>query len=207
VETRAADGRLRELFDASLALGSELSLDSLLTKLVEIAARLTDARYAALGVIDETGASLERFLTTGLDSETHRTIGGLPRGRARPFRLARLADDQRSVGFPPGHPPMGSVLGVPVMLRGIAYGNLYLTEKRNGGEFTEDDEELVTLLAAQAAVAIENARLHESATRWSRQLEMLHEVIRSIVDETVGASILSPGRQSPSRPCLWPSPH
>ena len=191
--TRAADERLRDLFDASLALGSELSLESLLTKLVETAAHLTDARYAALGVIDEAGASLERFVTTGLDAETHDAIGDLPRGRgilgvlirdARPFRLAHLGDDQRSVGFPAGHPPMSSFLGVPIILRGIAYGNLYLTEKANGEEFTEDDEELVTLLAAQAAVAIENARLYESATRWSRQLEMLHEVVRSIVDET-----------------------
>ncbi|HZQ80929.1 MAG TPA: GAF domain-containing sensor histidine kinase [Gaiellaceae bacterium] len=193
METRTADSRLRELFEASLALGSELSLDSLLTKLVETAARLTEARYAALGVIDESGEALERFITTGIDAETHAAIGDLPRGRgilgvlirdAHPLRLARLGDDPRSVGFPPNHPPMASFLGVPVMMRGVAYGNLYLTEKAGGAEFTDEDEEIVTLLAAQAAVAIENARLYESATRWSRQLETLHEVVRSVVDET-----------------------
>ncbi len=183
---------MRELIDASIALNSELSLDSLLQKIVETAVSLTGARYAALGVIDETGAALERFITTGVDEETRTMIGDLPRGRgilgvlirdATPLRLTHISDDPRSSGFPPGHPPMDSFLGVPVMLRGLAYGNLYLTEK-DGGEFTDEDEELATLLAAQAAVAIENARLYESATRWSRQLESLHETVRSIVDET-----------------------
>ena len=190
--SQRAEIKLRELIDASIGLNSELSLDSLLQKIVETAVSLTGARYAALGVIDETGAALERFVTTGIDEETRTTIGDLPRGRgilgvlireARPLRLTHLGEDPRSVGFPPGHPPMDSFLGVPVLLRGVAYGNLYLTEKE-GGDFTDDDEELVTLLAAQAAVAIENARLYESATRWSRQLEILHETVRSVVDET-----------------------
>ena len=189
--SQQAQSKLRELIDASIALNSELSLDNLLQKIVETAVSLTDARYAALGVIDESGAALERFVTTGIDEGTRTTIGDLPRGRgilgvlireAKPLRLTHLGDDPRSVGFPPGHPPMDSFLGVPVLLRGVAYGNLYLTEKE-GGEFTDDDLELVTLLAAQAAVAIENARLYESATRWSRQLEILHETVRSVVDE------------------------
>ena len=189
--SQQAQSKLRELIDASIALNSELSLDNLLQKIVETAVSLTDARYAALGVIDESGAALERFVTTGIDEVTRTTIGDLPRGRgilgvlireAKPLRLTHLGDDPRSVGFPPGHPPMDSFLGVPVLLRGVAYGNLYLTEKE-GGEFTDDDLELVTLLAAQAAVAIENARLYESATRWSRQLEILHETVRSVVDE------------------------
>jgi signal transduction histidine kinase len=187
------ESRLRQLFDASIALNSELSLDALLQKIVETAAALTDARYAALGVIDETGAALERFVTTGVDDETRATIGDLPRGRgilgvlirdAKPLRLTRLGEDPRSVGFPPGHPPMTSFLGVPVMLRGVAYGNLYLTEKRDGGDFSDDDEELVTMLASQAAVAVENARLYESATRWSRQLETLHETVRDVMNES-----------------------
>ncbi|HEX7082897.1 MAG TPA: GAF domain-containing sensor histidine kinase [Gaiellaceae bacterium] len=185
--------RLRALFDAALALNSELSLEAVLQKLVETAASLTGARYAALGVIGESGAALERFVTTGVDAATHEAIGDLPRGRgilgvlireARPLRLHDLGDDPRSVGFPPHHPPMRSFLGVPVLQRGVAYGNLYLTEKAGGEDFTAEDEELVTLLAAQAAVAIENARLYESATRWSRQLESLHEVVRSVVEET-----------------------
>ncbi|MGN6796680.1 MAG: sensor histidine kinase [Gaiellaceae bacterium] len=190
--SQRAETKLRELIDASIALNSELSLENLLQKIVETAASLTGARYAALGVIDESGAALERFVTTGIDDETRTTIGDLPRGRgilgilireARPLRLTHLGDDPRSVGFPPGHPPMDSFLGVPVLLRGVAYGNLYLTEKESG-DFTDDDQELVMLLAAQAAVAIENARLYESTTRWSRQLETLHETVRSVVDET-----------------------
>ena len=184
--------RLHDLFQATIALNSELSLDALLQKLVETAAALTDARYAALGVIDGTGGELERFLTTGIDAEEHARIGNLPRGRgilgvlirdAKPLRLDRIGDDPRAVGFPANHPPMATFLGVPVMMRGVAYGNLYLTEKAGGVPFTADDEDLVELLAAQAAVAIENARLYQSAKRWSRQLESLHEVMRSLVEE------------------------
>src|SRR5207248_6337316 len=141
---------------------------------------LTGARYAALGVLDATGARLERFLTTGIDPATHALIGDLPTGRgilgvlirdAEPLRLHDLAEDPRSVGFPPGHPPMHSFLGVPIMMRGVAYGNLYLTEKQDGEDFNDEDAELVTLLAGQAAVAIENARLYEASARWSRQLQ------------------------------------
>jgi signal transduction histidine kinase len=184
--------RLHELFTASIALNAELSLDALLQKLVETAASLTDAQYAALGVIDETGGELERFLTTGINAEQHAKIGALPRGRgilgvlirdAKPLRLDRIGDDHRAVGFPANHPPMATFLGVPVVQRGVAYGNLYLTEKLGGGPFTDEDQQLVELLAAQAAVAIENARLYQSAKRWSRQLESLHEVMRSLVEE------------------------
>jgi signal transduction histidine kinase len=189
--TTAAQERMRALVEAGIALSSELSLDAVLQKLIETAAILTGAKYAALGVVDPTGTRLERFLTTGIDAETHAAIGDLPTGRgilgvlirdAVPLRLHDLSEDPRSVGFPPGHPPMRSFLGVPVALRGIAYGNLYLTEKETG-DFTEEDEESVTLLASQAAVAIENARLYESATRWSTQLESLNEVATALVSE------------------------
>jgi signal transduction histidine kinase len=184
--------RLRVLVDAGIALSSELSLDALLQRIVETAAQLTGARYAALGVIDKSGQALERFLTTGIDAETHAAIGDLPRGRgilgvlireASALRLHDLADDPRSVGFPRHHPPMRTFLGVPIVLRGVAYGNLYLTEKEGGEDFTEDDEELTQLLAAQAAVAIENARLYESSTRWLRQLESLNEIADALVSE------------------------
>ena len=190
VETSLTE-RLRGLIDAGIALGSELSLDDLLQKLVETAAELTGARYAALGVIDETGTELERFLTTGIDPETHAAIGELPRGRgilgvliknAEPLRLESITDDPRSVGFPPNHPPMDSFLGVPILLRGRAYGNLYLTEKA-GGLFTVEDQELVETLASQAAVAIENARLLQDATSWSAQLEALNEVGAALASE------------------------
>jgi signal transduction histidine kinase len=184
--------RLRALLDAGIALGAETSLDSLLQKLVETAAELTGAQYAALGVIDQSGRELERFVTHGLDPKTHAAIGDLPRGRgilgvlireATPLRLRDIADDPRSVGFPPNHPPMRAFLGVPVMLRGVAYGNLYLTEKQGGGDFTEEDQDVTTVLAAQAAVAIENTRLYESATRWLRQFESLNEVGNALATE------------------------
>jgi signal transduction histidine kinase len=189
----AGETRLRSLLDAIAAVTGELSLDAVLQRLVEVAVELTGARYGALGVIDRSGSQLERFLTTGIDAETHAAIGDLPRGRgilgvlirdAAPLRLHAIADDPRSVGFPPNHPPMHSFLGVPVMLRGVAYGNLYLTEKEGGEDFTDEDQELVTLLASQAAVAIENARLYESATQWSRQLESLIEVGNALARET-----------------------
>ncbi len=188
---RQQQERLRRLVEAGIALSSELSLDALLQNIAEAAALITGARYAALGVINQERTGLERFMTTGVDAEEHARIGDLPRGRgilgalitdARPLRLADIADDDRSVGFPPNHPPMRSFLGVPIMIRNVAWGNLYLTEK-DGGDFTDEDEELVTLLAAQAAVAIENARLYESATRWSRQLESLTEVTNAIAAE------------------------
>ena len=177
--------RLRLLVEAGISLASELSLDALLQRIVETAAELTDARYAALGVVHPSGRGLERFLTTGIDAKTYAAIGEIPQGRGilgvvmretKPLRLHDIADDPRSVGLPPNHPPMHTFLGAPILLRGVAFGNLYLSEKRNGGDFTEDDEDLIRLLAAQAAVAIENARLYESSTRWLRQLESLNEI-------------------------------
>jgi len=188
-----SEPRLRALLEAGMVLASELSLDSLLQRLTELAAELAGARYAALGVLDPTGSHLERFITHGLDEREREAIGDPPQGRgilgalitdASPLRLHAIADDPRSVGFPPNHPPMTSFLGVPVLLRGTAYGNLYLTEKQGGGDFTQEDQELVGLLASQAAVAIENARLYESATRWSRQLESLMEVSSAMARET-----------------------
>jgi signal transduction histidine kinase len=184
--------RLRTLLDTNIAISSELSLDAVLERIVEAAARLTGARYAALGVIDPSGTGLERFVYTGVEEGEAEAIGELPRGRgilgvliedARPLRLHDLRDDPRGVGFPPNHPPMRTFLGVPILLRGVAYGNLYLTEKAGAQDFSQDDEELVTLLASQAAVAIDNARLYESATTWSRQLESLNEIGNALVSE------------------------
>src|ERR671927_571762 len=184
--------RLRTLLETGIAISSELSLDSVLERIVQAAAALTGARYVALGVIDRSGTALERFVTTGIDDQTRAAIGDLPRGRgilgvlineAQVLRLHDLQEDPRAVGFPPNHPEMHSFLGVPILLRGVAYGNLYLTEKETGEDFTQEDEELVTLLAAQAAVAVENARLYESATAWSRQLESLNEIGNALVGE------------------------
>jgi signal transduction histidine kinase len=184
--------RLRALVRAGITLSSERSLDELLNRLVETAATLTGARYAALGVLDSSGGQLERFITTGIDEERVKEIGDLPRGRgilgvlihdATPLRLHDLGDDPRSVGFPANHPPMRSFLGVPVMLRGVAYGNLYLTEKNGGADFDLEDEELLGLLASQAAVAIENARLYEATRRWSGHLEALNEIGTALAEE------------------------
>jgi signal transduction histidine kinase len=185
-------GRSRALVEAGILLTSELSLDAVLQRLVEAAAELTGAQYAALGVLDRSGQRLERFVTTGVDAETHAAIGDLPTGRGIlgvlirervALRLHDLMEDPRAVGFPPNHPPMRSFLGVPLALRGVAFGNLYLTEKEGDADFTQEDEDAVLLLASQAAVAIENARLYESARRWSAQLESLNEVANALVTE------------------------
>src|SRR5262249_10692128 len=151
------ENRLRALVETGVAITSELSLDALLQRLVESASELTGARYAALGVIGQSGSELERFLTTGIDAETEAAIGDLPRGRgilgvliraATPLRLHNIGDDPRPVGFPPSHPPMRTFLGVPILVRGVAYGNLYLTEKAGGEDFTAEDQEVVELLAS-----------------------------------------------------------
>jgi len=188
----ATQERTRALVEAGIALSSELSLDAVLQKVVEAARRLTGARYGALGVIDPTGAYVERFITVGIDEETRKLIGDLPTGRGIlgvlirepvPLRLHDLSEDPRSIGFPPGHPPMHTFLGAPVALRGVAYGRIYLTEKEEGADFTQEDEDAVGMLASQAAVAIENARLYENATRWASQLESLNDIMNALVTE------------------------
>ena len=177
--------RLRQLVAAGIALSSDLTLDSVLERIVATAAGITGARYAALGVIDPSGNGLDRFVTAGVDADTRARIGAEPRGLgllgalihdAQPLRLHDLSTDPRSVGFPPNHPPMRTFLGVPIALRGVAYGNLYLCEKADGSDFDFLDEDLTRTLAAQAAVAIENARLYEAQARWLRQLEAINEM-------------------------------
>ena len=188
---RAEDDRARmaSLVDAGLALGRELALDDLLTRIVQAARTVLGARYAALGVLDSTGTELAQFVTAGMTDEERERIGPLPRGRgilgvlirdARPLRLERLGDDPRSTGFPPNHPPMESFLGVPVALRGEAFGNLYLTDKA-GGPFTEEDEQLALTLAAQAAVAVDNVRRYEAERRRADEIESVLEVARAVL--------------------------
>ena len=152
-----------------MTVGSDLDLPSVLRHIVESAVDLVDARYGALGVLDESGTFLAEFITVGLDEEARRRIGPLPKGHGilgllirepHPIRLPDLAEHPDSYGFPPHHPPMKSFLGVPVRVRDQVFGNLYLTDKTTGEVFTDIDEELVVGLAAAAGVAIENARLH-----------------------------------------------
>jgi signal transduction histidine kinase len=172
--------QLARLLAVGRALVSDLDLESVLSQVLETARELTSARYAALGILNEGKAELERFLTVGLDDETRRTIGPLPRGHGvlgelirnpQPLRLPDVTEHARSYGFPPGHPPMTTFLGVPVTVRGEAYGNLYLTDKAGGEEFTDSDEQLVVVLSEWAAVAIDNARLYESVARRRAELE------------------------------------
>ena len=183
-----ASARLANLIDAGMALAGELSLDELLERLVETAREVLGARYAALGVLNAERTELDRFITAGVTEAQREAIGALPRGRgilgvlvrdARTLRLARIADDPRSVGFPSNHPPMESFLGVPVALRGEVYGNLYLTEKV-GGLFTDEDEQVAQTLAAQAAVAIDNAGRYEAERSRISELESVQEVARAV---------------------------
>jgi len=165
----AGPRRLRDLLGAVLALSSDLDPTSILTRIIEASVKLVDARYGALGVLDETGTRLSQFITVGIDEDTQQTIGHLPEGHgilgllildAQPLRLADLRDHPDSFGFPPNHPPMRAFLGVPIRVRGAVFGNLYLTDKTTAEAFTDVDEELIVGIAAAAGVAIENARLH-----------------------------------------------
>ncbi|MET1007690.1 MAG: GAF domain-containing sensor histidine kinase [Propionibacteriaceae bacterium] len=182
-EIISAQERLRKLLGANRAIVGELSLPSVLRRIVEAARELVGARYAALGVIGADGL-LEQFVHVGMTSDTVATIGELPKGRGllgaliqdpHPIRLPRIQGDERSSGFPAGHPPMDSFLGVPIRSRNAVYGNLYLTCRANG-EFTAEDEELVMALAATAGIAIENARLYEESRRRSQWLQASAEI-------------------------------
>ena len=181
--------RVQALLEAVVAVGSQLDLEIVLRQIVEAAAGLVNARYGALGVIGDTGG-LAEFIPVGLDEAEIARIHHWPEGRGllgalitdpRPVRLPDLSADPRSSGFPEGHPPMRSFLGVPVRIRDEVYGNLYLTEKQDGGQFDEEDEAVVTALAAAAGVAIENARLYEEARRRQRWLQASAEVTHRLL--------------------------
>ena len=175
----ATRDRMRGLLQAVVAIGSGLDLESTLRRIVEAAVGLVDAAYGALGVIGDDGR-LAEFIPIGLSQDEIGRIHHWPEGRGllglliddpRPLRLADIAAHQASSGFPDGHPPMHSFLGVPVRVRDEVFGNLYLTNKRDGGEFTEDDEAVLVALGAAAGVAVENARLYEAARRQQRWIQ------------------------------------
>jgi signal transduction histidine kinase len=186
------EDRLRRLISVGRALVQQLDLEALLTQIADVAREVTGARYSAIGVLDEVRAELERFLARGIDAATRAQIGDLPRGHGilgllirdpRPLRLHDLREHPRSYGFPAHHPPMRTFLGVPIVVRGRAWGNLYLTDKRDGDDFDAADQEAAVILADWAAVAIDNAgrfeqqRLRDTMAsaeqerrRWAREL-------------------------------------
>jgi signal transduction histidine kinase len=176
---------IRRLLDVGRTLTTELDQRVVLDRVLQTAREVTGARYAALGILNEQHSELEQFLTSGVDEVTREAIGDLPRGRGvlgvliehpRPLRLRDVGDHPSSYGFPTGHPVMRGFLGVPILIRGEAWGNLYLTEKQDG-QFTERDQEAATILADWAAIAIDNARSYETS---ERRRETAEKAIRGL---------------------------
>jgi signal transduction histidine kinase len=179
-----AQGRVQSLLDAFLSISTGLDLPSTLRRIVETACDLVDAQYGALGVLRQDGDGLAAFIHVGIDDETAAKMGSLPEGKGvlgelirdpRPQRIRDLSTHPSSVGFPPHHPPMKTFLGVPVLVRGEVFGNLYMTEKRRG-EFTAEDEAVLTALAGAAGVAIDNAHLYEESEVRRRWLTAVSDV-------------------------------
>ncbi|WP_316574763.1 GAF domain-containing sensor histidine kinase [Nocardia canadensis] len=193
--------RMDRLMEAMLVVTAGLDLDNTLRTIVHTAIELVDARYGALGVreTDKTSNQLAEFVYEGIDDRTRVLIGDLPRGHGvlglliaepKPIRLTNLSDHPSSVGFPDNHPPMRTFLGVPVQVRGEVFGNLYLTEKAGGFEFTEDDEVVVLALAAAAGIAIENARLYEQSRVRQQWLEAMRDVATELLAGSPSEEVL-----------------
>lgn len=185
--------QLRRLLDAVIQVGSNLELQVVLRRIAESAGELVGAKYCALGVLDPTRTYLSDFIAVGVDDDTRAAIGELPKGHGilgllivepRAIRLPDLHEHPDSFGFPPNHPPMTTFLGVPIVVRGEVFGNLYLTEKEDGGAFTDIDEELAMALAAAAGIAIDNARLHTQAQEL-RLLEDRERIARDLHDTVI----------------------
>ncbi|GGM19229.1 histidine kinase [Streptomyces fumigatiscleroticus] len=187
---RGTRDRVHSLLEAVLSVGRELELEQALRSIVEAAAVLVDARYAALGVIGPDGKRLSAFHTVGVGDEQIARIGPFPQGHGilgelirhpEPLRLPRISDHPASYGFPPHHPPMNTFLGVPIRVREQVFGNLYLTEKRGGAQFDEEDESVLSTLAVAAGVAIDNARLYEESRLRERWLRANAEITHSLM--------------------------
>ncbi len=194
----ATRDRVYALLEAVVAVGAHLDLEMVLKQIVEAAIALVRARYGALGVVGEDGRLVE-FVPVGLTEDQIAGIHHWPEGRGllgalihepRPLRLADLGSSPESSGFPEGHPPMRSFLGVPVRVRHEVYGNLYLTEKEDGTDFDEEDEALLVALAAAAGVAIDNARLYEEARRQQRWLRAVSEVSQRLLSGVAPGEVL-----------------
>jgi len=197
-DTASRPDRKDQLLESALILASDLSLPVVLQRIIELAVKLTDARYGALGVVGSDGR-LRDFITTGLTPDQRHAIGPLPVGKgilgvlireAKPLRLQRISDDPRHVGFPANHPPMQSFLGAPVTARGRVFGNIYLTEKQSAKEFDAEDEAALLVLATQAGVAIENARLYEEARRRGQWLDSVREISSAILAGSESDTVL-----------------
>lgn len=197
-QVRATRDRVHTLLDAVLSIGSDLDLDVVLRRITESAVALVDAQYGALGVLGDEGR-IRQFITVGMDEDTVRTIGHYPEGHGilgllikepQPLRLADLGRHAASVGFPEGHPPMTTFLGAPVRVREQVFGNLYLTDKRGGAQFDDEDEAVLRTLAAAAGVAIDNARLYDETRRRERWLAASSELTRSLLSGTAPARVL-----------------
>lgn len=187
---RGTRDRVHSLLEAVLSVGRELDLEQALYSIVEAAAALVDAKYAALGVIGPDGKRLSAFHTVGVSDEQIARIGPYPEGHGilgelirhpEPLRLSKLSEHPASYGFPAGHPPMDSFLGVPIRVRDHVFGNLYLTEKRGGHQFDEDDESVLATLAVAAGVAIDNARLYEESRLRERWLQVNAEITHTLM--------------------------
>jgi signal transduction histidine kinase len=194
----ATRDRMNRLLEAVVTVGSGLDLETMLHRIVEAAVSLAGARYGALGVVGE-GGRLAEFVPVGVEDHQIAGIDHWPEGKGllgllirdpRPLRLQDIKAHPESTGFPAGHPPMRSFLGVPVHVRGAVFGNLYLTEKGDGGEFTPDDEAVVSALGAAAGVAIENARLYEDSRRQWRWLRASSEVTTRLLSGTEPTDVL-----------------
>ncbi|GAA2895641.1 GAF domain-containing sensor histidine kinase [Streptomyces mexicanus] len=197
---RCTRDRVHSLLEAVLSVGRELELTQVLRRIVEAAAVLVDAEYAALGVIGPDGKRLSAFHTVGVTEEDIARIGPYPEGHGilgelirnpEPLRLAKLAEHPSSFGFPSHHPAMSTFLGVPIRVRDEVFGNLYLTEKRGGGEFDEEDESVLSTLAVAAGVAIDNARLYEESRLRERWLQANAEITRSLMSGAAQAEVLA----------------
>ncbi|MBW8057573.1 MAG: GAF domain-containing protein [candidate division NC10 bacterium] len=178
--------QFRALVEAGMVLAKELSLESVLQKIAELACKVVGAKYGAVGMLNEDSKGLSQFITVGIDEETKARIGSLPVGKgvlgvlvreAKPLRLNELSNDPRAHGFPAHHPPMRSFLGVPIVSKGKVFGNLYLTEKQGAEAFSKEDEALAVTLAAQAAIAVENASLYEEVHRSYEQLRRSQDLL------------------------------
>ena len=187
---RGTRDRVHSLLEAVLSVGRELDLEQALRSIVEAAAVLVDAEYAALGVIGPDGKRLSAFHTVGVTEEQIGRIGHYPEGhgilgelirRPEPLRLGKISEHPASYGFPPNHPPMNTFLGVPIRVRDQVFGNLYLTEKRGGAQFDEEDESVLSTLAVAAGVAIDNARLYEDSRLRERWLRANAEITHTLM--------------------------